>query len=90
MAAARPGASLWLPDEEAGSIQGRPEMRSVPFDLVIIYADPDPVAEDREIGRRTGAGALPDDAATGSHRSLAWLTGLARRRPAARARRAIA
>ena len=58
MADARPGASLWLPDEAAGSIQGRPEMRSVPFDLVIIYADPDPVAEDREIGRRTGAGAM--------------------------------
>ena len=65
-------------------------MRSIPFDLVIIYADPDPVADDRQMGRRTGAAALPDDAATGSHRSLAWLTGLARRRPAARARRAIA
>ena len=65
-------------------------MRSVPFDLVIIYADPDPVSDDRDIGRRTGAAALPDDAATGSHRSLAWLTGLARRRPAARARRALA
>ena len=65
-------------------------MRSVPFDLVIIYADPDPVAEDQEMGRRTGAAPLPDDVATGSHRSLAWLTGLARRRPAARARRVIA
>ena len=66
-------------------------MRSIPFDLVI-YDDEDTTREaaTRDIGRRSGAQTFHDEPAFGSHRSLTWLTGLARRRPAARARRAIA
>jgi hypothetical protein len=61
-------------------------MRSTPFDLVI-YEDPHTEAAR---SRRPGSGSLTDEPATESHRSLAWLTSLARRRPAARARRATA
>jgi hypothetical protein len=65
-------------------------MRSVPFDLVIIYEDSDAETSRAAAGRRPANLPLPDEPATGSHRSLTWLTGLARRRPAARARRAVA
>lgn len=65
-------------------------MRSVPFDLVI-YDDEDAEttreAGGRDMGRRPGAQAFHDESATGPRRSMLWLTGLARRRPAARARR---
>jgi hypothetical protein len=65
-------------------------MRSVPFDLVIYDDEDTRDAEGRAMSRRSGAVVIADEPAMGSHRSLAWLTGLARRRPAARARRAAA
>jgi hypothetical protein len=66
-------------------------MRCVPFYLVAISAghvEAAREAERREMYRRPDALPLPDDADSESGRSLAWLTSLARRRPAARARRA--
>jgi hypothetical protein len=62
-------------------------MRSVPFDLVI-YEDLDAETAPAAAARQPASMPLPDEPATGAHRSLTWLTGLARRRPAARARRA--
>jgi hypothetical protein len=66
-------------------------MRCVPFYLVAVnagFAEAAREAERREMYRRPDALPLPDEPATEPGRSLAWLTGLARRRPAARARRA--
>ena len=88
MADRPPAASLWLPDGHQPVRTEESQMRSVPFDLVIIYEDLDPEPMRAADGRRAGNLPLPDETATGSHRSLTWLTGLARRRPAARARRA--
>jgi hypothetical protein len=64
-------------------------MRSVPFDLVI-YEDENakPSRWGRDSARRAGGVARADEPAAGPHRSLAWLTGLARRRQAAGSRAA--
>jgi hypothetical protein len=87
MADRPPAASLWLPDGCPPERFEEGQMRSVPFDLVI-YEDPASEARRSAARRRAANLPLPDDPAAGSHRSLTWLTGLARRRPAARARRA--
>ena len=67
-------------------------MRYVPFYLDIFNAAAHGAAARdaarRDMYRRPDALPLPDEPATESGRSLAWLTAHARRRPAARARRA--
>jgi hypothetical protein len=66
-------------------------MRAAPFVFDIFNASGNAEARReagrREMYRRPDALPLPEEPATES-RSLAWLTSLARRRPAARARRA--
>jgi hypothetical protein len=64
-------------------------MRSAPFDLVI-YEDENakPARWGRHSARQAGDVARSDEAAVRPHRSLAWLTGLARRRHAAGGRAA--
>ena len=67
-------------------------MRHVPLQFDVFNAAHNAeIARERErqaMYRRPDASPLPEEPAAESHRSLAWLVSLARRRPAARARRA--
>src|SRR4029078_409640 len=54
MADRPPAASLWLPDGHQPVRTEESQMRSVPFDLVIIYEDLDPEAMLARDARRRG------------------------------------
>jgi hypothetical protein len=68
-------------------------MRQVAISLDVFNAAQNgKLARERELQamyRRPDAPPLPDEPADDSARSLAWIVNLARRRPAARARRAV-